>query len=608
MKNDEICTVKHETGKSQAEPIAPLPRKGHSEYPKLPTPSLRDERPKPQGAAKAPLTFNAPKKFKHNNHHHSKTKRRKQSFQHGVAVEHLFPKPEPRKPRLNTRLLRPPATHLRKRKDTYNERDWEKRSKRQKVVYTGSKIPFLEYKSPAQSEEEIEEGMCRVLPGRSLWTPRTLAHYKKQDKVGAGVYGDVYKAVSPNGEVVALKHLRIENETEGLPLTVLREVHVLGKLDHENIIRLYDVVTSEEDGPMSRRRAEIYMVLEWCDHDLAGLIKQPSFAFSETTIKHFMVGILNGCIHLHLTHNILHRDLKPANILITKNRVVKLADFGLSRIFKKDKNLTNENKVVTRFYRAPELLLQEMRYNHAIDVWSIGCIFAEMMQREPIFQARLDMHQLAVIEDTCGSITEETWPGVQELGFNVTSRLLRQRKVKDRFAVYIKDWNDSNKTKGLELLDKLLQLDPKKRIGVKQALEHRYFQCKPTAVPPELPSKYSFEYGTRKRRRTRKGQGHNQGQRNRNPGYDIAQKFSDRFKPKKHRPYRGQVPYQQFRPNLQRHQMGGYQHLPLQPGFQVTHRPDREGWRNQQLSRNSRNFPHPHRQQPQNNRHRNRPS
>jgi len=533
-----------------------------------------------------------------------------------------FPIPEPRKPRLNSRPLRPPKNFKGRRRDPYNELGWEKKSKRQRVLYAGTSIPYLEFgpttpQSSNPSNCDSEARICSHSPiaySSKHWKPRTLDQYKKQDKIGAGVYGDVYKTVSPNGETVALKHLRIENQTEGLPLTVLREIHVLAKLDHENIIRLYDVVTSDKEGPLSRRQAEIYMVLEWCDHDLAALIKHPDFDLSETAIKHIMTGIMNGCQYLHVTANILHRDLKPANILITKGHVVKLGDFGLSRFFRKGKNLTNENKVVTRFYRAPELLLSEMRYTKAIDIWSLGCVFAEMMQGEPIFQARLDMHQLAVIEDTCGSITDKSWPAARKLNFNATPKLPRQRKVRDRFAAYTKQWDKTNRAQGLDLLDKLLQLDPLKRLKAHQALKHPWFKCRPLAASPTLPAKCSFEYATvRKKKKSRKrGHQRNRGSSKRphhgsshsnmwesgNQPENIAQIFSNQFEPKKHRSYR-QTPYQQYHQRPQ----SAYQvpHKQQQLSFQDPYRPDLGGWRSYQ-SRPSRNFLHQH-QQPSKIRH-----
>jgi len=371
------------------------------------------------------------------------------------------------------------------------------------------------------------------------------------EKSGSGVYGDVFKAVAPSGELVALKHLRIEYQEEGLPLTVLREIMLLKKLNSENVVKLLDVVT-KQNANMTRKQAEIYMVLEWCEHDLAGLIKMQEMKFPLNTVKWFLQGIVKGCHQLKL-NGILHRDLKPANILISKDAVVKLADFGLARA-KTKSNMTNENKIVTRYYRAPELLLRGNSYDDSIDMWSVGCIFGEMLKRLPIFSASRDIDQLQVIEDTCGSFDQVIWPDSKNFGFVPVSKVKKARNLKQRFARRLKieeGWTPANEHTGLDLLDKLLQWDPAKRLKADKAEAHPFFTTQPIAIRPGLPANNAFEWAHIKKRlekqkkknnSQRYGYGYNRpGKQPYNPqrgGWDtgghvqdIGKKFSAMFKP-----------------------------------------------------------------------------
>lgn len=195
--------------------------------------------------------------------------------------------------------------------------------------------------------------------------------------------------------------------------------------------------------------------------------------------------------------------MKAANILITKGGVLKLADFGLARAFSISTKGAGRytNRVVTLWYRPPELLLGDRNYGPLIDMWGAGCIMAEMWTRTPIMQGKTEQHQLQLISQLCGSITVEVWPGVEKLEFFGTMELAQgqKRKVKDRLKAYIKDQY------ALDMLDKLLTLDPTKRIDADNSLNHDFFWTDP--MPCDLSNMLSkhttsmFEYLAPPRRR-----------------------------------------------------------------------------------------------------------
>ena len=215
-----------------------------------------------------------------------------------------------------------------------------------------------------------------------------------------------------------------------------------------------------------------------------------------------MKQLLNGLYYIH-SNKVLHRDMKAANILITRAGVLKLADFGLARAFslpKGDQPNRYTNRVVTLWYRPPELLLGERNYGPAIDLWGAGCIMAEMWTRSPIMQGNTEQHQLTLISHLCGSITAAVWPGLEKLELSHTLELPKgqKRKVKDRLRSYVRDQH------ALDLIDKLLTLDPKTRTDADQALNHDFFWMDP--MPCSLERMLSthtqsmFEYLTPRRR------------------------------------------------------------------------------------------------------------
>ncbi|XP_005908506.2 cyclin-dependent kinase 9 [Bos mutus] len=323
-----------------------------------------------------------------------------------------------------------------------------------------------------------------------------VTKYEKLAKIGQGTFGEVFKAKHrKTGQKVALKKVLMENEKEGFPITALREIKILQLLKHENVVNLIEICRTKAS-PYNRCKGSIYLVFDFCEHDLAGLLSNVLVKFTLSEIKRVMQMLLNGLYYIH-RNKILHRDMKAANVLITRDGVLKLADFGLARAFSLAKNSQPNrytNRVVTLWYRPPELLLGERDYGPPIDLWGAGCIMAEMWTRSPIMQGNTEQHQLALISQLCGSITPEVWPNVDKYELFEKVELVKgqKRKVKDRLKAYVRD------PYALDLIDKLLVLDPAQRIDSDDALNHDFFWSDP--MPSDLKGMLSthltsmFEY------------------------------------------------------------------------------------------------------------------
>nr|XP_032807182.1 cyclin-dependent kinase 2-like isoform X2 [Petromyzon marinus] len=233
-----------------------------------------------------------------------------------------------------------------------------------------------------------------------------MDNFQKVEKIGEGTYGVVYKARNKlTGEAVALKKIRLDTETEGVPSTAIREISLLRELNHPNIVRLLTIIHSEK---------KLYLVFELLDQDLKKFMDNatPS-GIPLPLVKSYLYQLLQGIAFCH-SHRILHRDLKPQNLLINAEGAIKLADFGLARAFGVPQR-TYTHEVVTLWYRAPEILLGCKHYSTSVDVWSIGCIFAEMLTRRALFPGDSEIDQLFRIFRTLGTPDEVVWPGVSQL-------------------------------------------------------------------------------------------------------------------------------------------------------------------------------------------------
>eukprot|EP01134_Creolimax_fragrantissima_P007094 CFRG7094T1 len=283
--------------------------------------------------------------------------------------------------------------------------------------------------------------------------------YRKLEKIGSGTYGVVYKAKhKTTGEFVALKRIRLEGDDEGVPSTAIREVSTLMELKHQNIVRLLDVCC--EDG-------KLLLVFEYLNQDLKKYIDTaPPNGFTPAHVKSFCWQMLQGIYFCH-ARRMLHRDLKPQNLLIAEDGTLKIADFGLARAFGIPLPAYT-HEVVTLWYRAPEILLGAKKYSVPIDMWSVGCIFAELVTRRALFAGDCEIDQIFKIFGQCGTPTPETWPSVTELpDFNEKFPKHQPQDIRN----IVKGLGDD----GIDLLEKMLILDPAKRISAKQAILHPYF-------------------------------------------------------------------------------------------------------------------------------------
>ncbi|CAB4394470.1 unnamed protein product [Rhizophagus irregularis] len=283
--------------------------------------------------------------------------------------------------------------------------------------------------------------------------------YQKIEKLGEGTYGIVYKAQNrDSNEVVALKRIRLDNEEEGVPCTAIREISLLKELKHPNIVRLYDVLHTEK---------KLTLVFEYLDSDLKKFLDTYGGDLDKDTIKQLMYQLLKGIAFCH-EHRVLHRDLKPQNLLINKRGELKLADFGLARAFGIPVR-SYSHEVVTLWYRAPDVLMGSRQYSTSIDVWSAGCIFAEMASGRPLFPGSSIKDQLLRIFKVLGTPTEETWPRVSQLP-----------EYKSDFAIYNRIPLESLLPKldssGIDLLSQLIEYQPEKRLSAEDALQHPYFE------------------------------------------------------------------------------------------------------------------------------------
>ncbi|CAK70112.1 unnamed protein product (macronuclear) [Paramecium tetraurelia] len=280
-----------------------------------------------------------------------------------------------------------------------------------------------------------------------------ISKYQLLGKVGSGVYGDVYKAINTStGKIVAIKKIKKQSQDQGISQVALRETSILQTVQCENIVKLIEIEYVQEC---------IRLVMEFYDVDLDTYLK--SNVLDMQKIQEILHGILKGMNECH-KKKCMHRDLKPQNILISKDGKVKIGDFGMARSFQQlPGSYTYE--VITLWYRPPELLLKPSCYTTAIDVWSIGCIFAQMVLNAPLFAGDSEIQQMKLICDSISSKQDD----VQVLSNSQFQEEL-ERKLDQQFQ------NTQLTQDGLDLLKKLLQLNPVNRISCQEALRHPFFK------------------------------------------------------------------------------------------------------------------------------------
>lgn len=293
-----------------------------------------------------------------------------------------------------------------------------------------------------------------------------MQRYEKLEKIGEGTYGTVFKARHRDTqEVVALKRVRLDDDDEGVPSSALREICLLKELHHPNIVRLKDVLHSDR---------KLTLVFEHCDQDLKKYFDGLNGEIDPDVVKSFMFQLLRGLDFCH-NRNILHRDLKPQNLLINKTGELKLADFGLARAFGIPVRCYSA-EVVTLWYRPPDVLFGAKLYNTSIDMWSAGCIFAELANAgRPLLPGSDVDDQLKRIFKLLGTPTEDTWPGMCSLP---DYRPLPHYPV----TLSLSQVCPKLPSKGRDVLQRLLVCNPTGRMNAEDAMNHPYFSDLPSGV------------------------------------------------------------------------------------------------------------------------------
>ncbi|KAK1363307.1 putative serine/threonine-protein kinase [Heracleum sosnowskyi] len=359
----------------------------------------------------------------------------------------------------------------------------EKQSSRKKAA---GELPATEKLRPL-SEFRVKTGQgwpswLTEVAGDAIkdWTPRRANTFEKLDKIGQGTYSNVYKARDLiTGKIVALKKVRFDNlEPESIKF-MAREILVLKKLDHPNVIKLEGLVTS-------RLSSSLYLVFEYLDHDLAGLAAIQDIKFLEPQVKCFMKQLLSGLEHCH-NNGVLHRDIKCSNLLIDNEGNLKIADFGLATFYDPGKRQPMTSRVVTLWYRPPELLLGATHYGIGVDLWSAGCILGELLAGKPIMPGRTEVEQLHKIFKLCGSPSEDYW---KKSRLPKATLFKPQHPYKRCTAEAFKDFPPSS----LPLIETLLAINPGERGSATAALNSEFFStepyaCEPSSLPKYPPSK-----------------------------------------------------------------------------------------------------------------------
>ncbi|PVU96840.1 hypothetical protein BB561_000946 [Smittium simulii] len=282
-------------------------------------------------------------------------------------------------------------------------------------------------------------------------------NYQRLEQLGEGTYATVFKGKNRNGEIVALKEITLDPE-EGAPSTAIREISLMKELDHPNVIKLLDVIHTE---------TKLMLVFEFMERDLKKYmdLNGNRGALDPLTVKWFMFQLMSGIDYIH-EFRVLHRDLKPQNLLINKGQL-KIGDFGLARATGIPV-ISFSNEVVTLWYRAPDVLLGSRNYNSSIDIWSAGCIFAEMLTGHPLFAGSNNEDQLIKIFRILGTPSEASWQGVSQLP-----------NWNNDFTVFmpqsLRKFVNTSDPLAYDLILRMLQYNPDHRISARESLKHPYF-------------------------------------------------------------------------------------------------------------------------------------
>jgi cell division cycle 2-like protein len=344
----------------------------------------------------------------------------------------------------------------------------------------------------AENVKPAERKLLRFEAGG--WGPcRHVNNFETLNHIEEGSYGWVSRArETATGEVVALKKVKMDYKEDGFPIAALREISMLQKARHANIVDLREVVMGDSFD-------EVVLVLEFLEHDLKTLQDNMAEPFMGSEIKTLMRQLTSAVSFLHTNH-ILHRDLKTSNILLNNRGLLKIADFGTAR-FIPPPHAPLTQLVVTLWYRAPELLLGATEYDTAVDIWSLGCIFGELLNKDPILRGANEVEQLSKIFRVCGLPTDKSWPEFWRLPNAKSLKVPRDREPRPSPMREELELDILTTNAGVDLLGALLALNPAQRPHAKDILEHAYFKENPKPIPPEMFPTFPSKAGQEKRRK-----------------------------------------------------------------------------------------------------------
>lgn len=284
--------------------------------------------------------------------------------------------------------------------------------------------------------------------------------YTVLGRVAEGAHGIVLKARNiQTGETVAMKRVPLKKLENGIPNSALREIKTLRMIDSENVVKLLDVFP---------HGSGFVLVFEYVFTDLAEVLRTVKERLKSSQVKGYLKMLLQGVAYCH-NIGVIHRDLKPANLLISTSGQLKIADFGLARVMVKEGERLYSHQVATRWYRAPELLYGSRQYDEGVDLWSVGCIFGEMLNHSPLFPGENDIDQLCIVMRTLGTPSEDTWPGLTALP-DYNKIMFPEMK-----SIPVEEVVPDANSDAVDLLKQFLIYPSKQRIAASEALVHPYF-------------------------------------------------------------------------------------------------------------------------------------